>query len=156
MGTIYQCRCKECHHGFAVYDGDGMLSIGLICKTCGQRSGIPRSAPRPPRDGLDVPKFLQTTRHFSLPPIPDTEILRFTDLELANINQLVKTHGLAATDCWDDFEIKALISMKNPCQCNGLVELAAKTAIAGGPNSMTRCPSCRSDQVTAENTGGWD
>ena len=84
------------------------------------------------------------------------EILRFTDLELANINQLVKIHGLAATDCWDDFEIEALISMKNPCQCNGLVELAAKTAIAGGPKSMTRCPSCRSDQVNAENTGGWD
>jgi hypothetical protein len=103
-----------------------------------------------------VPKFLQTTRYFSLPSIPDTEILRFSDLELANINQLAKAYDLAATDFWDDFEIEALISMRNPCQCNGPVELAAKTAIVCGPNSMTRCPSCRSEQVTAENTGGWD
>ncbi len=156
MGTIYQCRCNLCAHDFTVYDGDGMHTLGLICKTCGQRSGIPRSAPRPPREGLEVPKFLQTSRYFSLPPIPDAEILRFTDLELSNIYQLAKTHGLAVTDCWDDFEIQALIVMKNPCQCNGIVELAAKTGMTEGPNSMTRCPSCRTDQVTAENSGGWD
>ena len=145
-----------CQHEFIVYDGDGMFTLGLICKTCGKRSGIPRRAPRPPREGLVVPKFLQTSRYFSLPPIPEAEILRFTELELANIYELSKTYGLAATDSWDDSEIKALIDRKNPCECNGQVDLAAKTEIAGGPNSMTRCPSCRSDQVTTEKKGVWD
>jgi hypothetical protein len=133
-----------------------MRAIGLICNACGQRSGIPRHAPRPPREGRDVPNFLQTSRYFSLPPIPEAEIRRFTDEELANIDQLHKTFGSEGGDRWDDFETAALIAQRNPCQCSGQFDFATKTARTGGPNAMTRCPACRSDQITAMNTGAWD
>ena len=118
MGTTYQCRCNACSHNFTVYDGDGMRAIGLICNGCGQRSGIPRHAPRPPREGRDVPSFLQTSRYFSLPPITKAEIKRFTDQELLNINEICKTAGSEDTDRWDDFEIVALIAQKSLCQCS--------------------------------------
>ncbi len=156
MGTTYQCRCNACSHNFTVYDGDGMRAIGLICNGCGQRSGIPRHAPRPPREGRDVPSFLQTSRYFSLPPITKAEIKRFTDQELLNINEICKTAGSEDTDRWDDFEIVALIAQKSLCQCSGQFDLAAKTATTSGPNAMTRCPACRSVQITATNTGAWD
>lgn len=133
-----------------------MRSLGLICNTCGQRSSIPRLAPRPPREGRDVPSFLQTSRYFSLPPIQNSDIRRFKAEELLNIDALCKASGSEDTDQWDDFEIAALIAQKNPCQCSGLFDLAAETARTGGPNAMTRCPACRSDQITAINTGAWD
>lgn len=156
MGTTYKCRCTACSHDFTVYDGDGMRSLGLICNTCGQRSSIPRQAPRPPREGRDVPSFLQTSRYFSLPTIPYAQIRRFTDQELVNIDALCKTSGSEDADQWDDFEIDALMAQRTPCQCSGLFDFAAKTARTGGPNAMTRCPACRSNQITATNTGAWD
>jgi hypothetical protein len=156
MGTTFRCRCETCHHDFTVYDGNGMRSLGLICNGCGHRSSIPRQAPRPPREGRDVPSFLQTSRFFSLPPIPDAEIKRFTDEEFANIDELSKATEVENTDRWDDFEIAALIEQKNPCQCGGRFDLAAKTVGTGAPNAMTRCPACRSDQITATSTGMWD
>jgi hypothetical protein len=156
MGTIYKCCCSACSHDFTIYDGDGMHSIGLICNGCGKRSSIPRQAPRPPREGRDVPSFLQTSRYFSLPPIPDADIRRFTAKELLNIEALCKTSGSEDTDQWDEFETAALIAQKNPCQCGGRVDLAAKTARTGTPNGKTRCPACRSHQITATNTGAWD
>lgn len=156
MGTTYQCRCKACSNDFTVFDGDGMRTNGLICNGCGLRTSIPRQAPRPPREGRDVPSFLQTSRFFSLPPIPDAEIKRFTDEEFANMELLCKAAGVESTDRWDDFEIAALIEQKNPCQCGGRFDLAAKTAGTGDPNAMTRCPACRSDQIAATSTGMWD
>jgi hypothetical protein len=156
MGTTYQCRCNACSHNFTVYDGDGMRAIGLICNGCGQRSSIPRHAPRPPREGRVVPSFLQTSWYFSLPPIPDSEIRRYTDEELLNIYAICKSAGSEDTDRWDDFELAAVITQKNPCGCNGRVDLAAKTARTGGPNAMTRCPACRSDQFISTDTGVWD
>jgi hypothetical protein len=156
MGITYQCRCNACSQNFTVYDGDGMRAIGLICNGCGQLSGIPRHAPRPPREGRDVPSFLHTSRYFSLQPITEAEIRRFTDQELLNINEICKTTVSEDTDRWDDFEIAALIAQKNPCQCSGQFDLAAKTARTGGPNAMTRCPACRSVQITATSTGAWD
>lgn len=156
MGAVYQCRCIACSHDFTVFDGDGIRSVGLICNTCGQRSSIPRQAPRLPREGRDVPSFLQTSQYFSLPPIQDADIRRFTVEELLNIDALCNTAGPEATDQWDDFEIAALIAQRNPCQCSGLFDLAAETARTGDPNAMTRCPACRSDQITAISTGAWD
>lgn len=156
MGSTYQCRCIACSHDFTVYDGEGMRSLGLICNTCGQRSSIPRRAPRPPREGRDVPSFLQTSRYFSLPPIQDADIRRFTAEELLNIDALCVISGSEDTDQWDDFEIAALIEQKNSCQCSGRFDLAAKTARTGAPNAMTRCPACRSNQITVSNTGTWD
>jgi hypothetical protein len=156
VGATYQCRCNTCSHDFTIHDGDGMRTIGLICIECGHHSSIPRHAPRPPREGRDVPSFLQTSRFFSLPPIPDAEIKRFTDEEFANIDELSKAAEVESTDRWDDFEISALIEQKNPCQCGGRFDLAAKTARTGTPNAMTRCPACRSDQITATSTGVWD
>lgn len=156
MGTIYQCRCNACSHDFAVYDGDGMRTLGLICNGCGQRSSIPRKAPRPPREGREVPSFLQTSRYFSLPPIRDADIRRFTAEELLNIDALCKPTGHEDTDLWDDFETTALIVQKNPCQCGGRVDLAAKTARTGTLNAMTRCPACKSNQITSRSTGMWD
>ena len=133
-----------------------MRSIGLICKICGKRSSIPRNAPRPPREGRNVHSFLQTSRFFSLARIPDAEIRRFTDEELTNIDEVCKTAFSEDTDQWDDFETAKLIAQKNPCQCNGIVDLAAKSARPDGPNAMTRCPACHSDQVTSKNIGTWD
>lgn len=156
MGTTYQCRCNACSHVFTIHDGEGMDTIRLICNGCGQLSSIPRKAPRPPREGRDVPSFLQTSRFFSLPPIPDADIKRFTDEELINIHELYECAGPEDTDHWDDFEIAALIAQFNPCQCSGLFDLAAKTAGTGGPNTMTRCPACRSKEITATATGAWD
>lgn len=156
LGSTYQCRCNACSHDFTVYDGEGMRSLGLICNTCGQRCSIPRRAPRPPREGRDVPSFLQTSRYFSLPPIPDGNIRRFTAKELTNIHELFECAEPEDTDRWDDFEIAALIAQINPCQCSGLFDLAAKTARTGGPNTMTRCPVCRSNEITATATGAWD
>ena len=156
MGTLYKCSCNVCTLNFDVYDGDGMRAIGLICDTCGHRSSIPRKAPRPPREGREVPSFLQTSRFYSLPPIPDADIKRFTGEELANIDQLFKSLSTESTDIWDDFEIAALVSHKNPCQCCGRIDLASKTAIPDGPNTMTRCPACHSNELTATATGAWD
>jgi hypothetical protein len=156
MGTIYKCFCSACSHDFTIYDGDGMHSIGLICNGCGKRSSIPRQAPRPPREGRDVPSFLQTSRFYSLPPIPDSEITRFTDEGLANIDQLNKSSGSEGGDRWDDFEIATLINVKNPCLCGGVVDLESKSKRTGDPNAMTRCPACRSDQINTTNTGAWD
>ena len=156
MGSVYLCSCKTCSHTFKIIDGDGMRSLGLMCHTCGQRASIPRHAPRPPREGREIPSFLQTSRFVSLPPIPDAEIQRFTDKEFANIELLSKAAGVENTDRWDDFEIGALIEQKNPCQCGSRFDLAAKTARTGDPNAMTRCPACRSDQITATSTGMWD
>jgi hypothetical protein len=156
MGTTYQCLCNACSHDFAVYDGDGMRTIGLICNGCGQRADIPRNAPRPPREGRDVPSFLQTSRYFSMPPIQNSDIRRFTAEELLNIYALCKASGSEDIDQWDDFEIATLIAQKNPCQCGGRVDLAAKTVRTDTPNAMTRCPACKSDQITAISTGAWD
>ena len=156
MGTTYHCHCNNCRHDFTVWDGDGMRSIGLICKTCGKRSSIPRNAPRPPREGREVPSFLQTSRFFSLPPIPEEEIRRFTDEEMVNIDQLSKNALEHVADRWDDFEMAALIAYKNPCRCSGIVDIAAKSARASGPNVMTRCPACLSENITSNNTGLWD
>ena len=156
MGTTFHCHCNNCHNDFKVYDGDGMRSIELICKTCGKRSSIPRNAPRPPREGRDVPSFLQTSRFFSLAQIPDAEIRRFTDEELTNIDEVCKTAFSEDTDQWDDFETAVLIAFKNPCQCGGIVDIAAKSARNGGPNAMTRCQVCLSDNITSNNTGVWD
>jgi len=91
-----------------------------------------------------------------LPPIPDLEIRRFTDEELANIDQLNKTFASEGCDRWDDFEMASLIEKKNPCQCGGGVDLESKTKRTGAPNAMTRCPACRSDQINTTNTGAWD
>ena len=156
MGTTYHCYCNNCHHDFTVYDGDGMRSIGLICKTCGKRASIPRNAPRPPREGRDVPSFLQTSRYFSLPPIPDEQIRRFTDEELADIEQAFNTGGTEDIDQWDDFELAKLISLKAPCQCETSIDFASKTVSNCGPNTLTRCPACRSCQIEAKNVGLWD
>ena len=156
MGTTYHCHCNNCHHDFTVYDGDGMHSIGLICKTCGKRASIPRNAPRPPREGRDVPSFLQTSRYFSLPPIPDEQIRRFTDEEMVNIDQLSKNALEHVADRWDDYEMAALISNKTPCQCGGLIDVASKTVRTDGPNRLTRCPVCRSEAITSTSTGVWD
>ncbi len=156
MGLIYRCLCKTCSHDFTVYDGEGIRVTGLICNTCGKRSNFPRSAPRPPREGRNVPSFLQTSRFFSLARIPDSEIRRFTDEELTNIDELCKTEFCEDTEKWDDFEIAKLIAQKNPCLCGGIVDLAAKSARSSWPNAKTRCPSCNSDQITSENIGTWD
>ena len=156
MGVVYQCKCKACGNGFVIHDGDGMRKLGLICNTCGQRSYIPRQAPRPPREGREVPSFLQTSQFFTLPPIPDAQIKRFTADELANIDQLATSSGAYEVDRWDGFEMAALIAHKNPCECGGLVNLAKETERTGGPNTMTRCPSCQSNELTATATGVWD
>ena len=155
MGTTYHCHCKTCDHDFTVYDGDGMHSIGLICSSCGKRSSVPRHAPRPPREGRQVPKFLQTSRFFSLPPIPDEQIRRFTDNELTNIDDLCKAACPEDTDKWDAFETAALIANKNPCPCGGVVDIAAKS-VTGGVNAMSRCPVCLSKALTSNKTGLWD
>lgn len=133
-----------------------MRSIGLICKTCGKRSSIPRNAPRPPREGRDVPSFLQTSRYFSLAQIPDAEIRRFKDEELANIDELCKVACSEDADQWDDFETAKLIAQKNPCQCGGIFDIATKSARISGPNAMTRCLVCLSENITSINTGLWD
>ena len=156
MGTIYKCCCSACSHDFTVYDGDGMHSIGLICNGCGKRSSVPRQAPRPPREGRDVPSFLQTSRYFSLPPIPDADIRRFTAKELLNIEALCKTSGLEDTDQWDEFETAALIAQKNPCQCGGTVDLESNTSSELAPNSNTRCPKCNSKNFNYDVEGDWD
>lgn len=156
MGSIYKCKCNECSHDFTVYDGDGIRFIGLICNTCGNRSSIPRHAPRPPREGRDVPSFLQTSSYFSLPPIPDAEIKRFTDAEFSNIDQLIKDVGAFSSDRWDDFEIAGLLALRNPCKCGGIVDIAANSIKIDAPNALTRCPACRSEQITSTETGAWD
>ena len=156
MGTIYKCCCSACSHDFTVYDGDGMHSIGLICNGCGKRSSIPRQAPRPPREGREVPSFLQTSRFYSLPPIPDSQITRFSDEELANIDQLNKNFESDGCDHWDGFEIETLISKKNPCACGGTVDLESKTSSEFAPNSNTRCPKCNSKNFNYEFDGDWD
>jgi hypothetical protein len=156
MGTIYKCCCNACSNDFTIYDGDGMHSIGLICIGCGKRSSVPRCAPRPPREGREVPSFLQTSRFYSLPPIPDMEIRRFTDEEFTNINQLHKTFGSEGGDRWDGFEITTLIDKKNPCLCGGTVDLESKTSSEFAPNSNTRCPKCNSKNFNYDVQGNWD
>lgn len=133
-----------------------MHSIGLICSSCGKRSSVPRHAPRPPREGRHVPGFLQTSRYFSLPPIPDEQIRRFTDEELANIELASKSGSEEGYDQWDEFEMAKLVALKAPCQCEATTAFASKTASNHGPNTLTRCPACRSIQIEGKNVGVWD
>lgn len=156
MGLAYQCHCLACEHDFTVYYGDGMHSIGLICSSCGKRSSVPRHAPRPPREGRHVPSFLQTSRFFSLPPIPAEKIRRFTDEELANIEQVFKSGSEADSDQWDAIEMAKLIALKASCQCGSTKDFASKTANDQGPNTLTRCPACGASQIEAKNVGTWD
>jgi hypothetical protein len=99
---------------------------------------------------------LQTSRYFSLPPIPDADIRRFTAKELLNIEALCKTSGLEDTDQWDEFETAALIAQKNPCQCGGTVDLESNTSSELAPNSNTRCPKCNSKNFNYDVEGDWD
>lgn len=156
MGNSYQCNCTKCNTVFNVHDGDGMHSLGLICNQCGNRSYVPRSAPRPPRDGRVVPSFLQTDEFQSLPPVEFSKIRRFTEDELKNIQELSKRSNKYERDQWDEFELSALIELKNPCNCGGTINLASLTFKADNINSLTRCPNCNSSKVTSTLKGSWD
>jgi len=160
VGYIFKCTCKDCQHKFDLYDGDGRYSIGLICDSCGAHSGFPRSAPRPDRQGnLKWNERLRGPNpNPPQPPIPASEIRRFSDEELTQLR------GRAVTaedpDHWDDFEKEAFIRLKNPCRCGGLFDLARKTerphGPGWGPNTLTRCPQCKSGNLGYEERGCWD
>ena len=151
MGIIYDCNCNECKHEFKIYDGEGRASISLICANCGKGSGIPRRAPRPDRNGREVSPVLTTTTYYSTPPIAADQIKRFTKDELMHIDPL-KSDG---DDWWDDFEIEALIESKNPCACGGVVQKDSITAETGRPNSLRRCPNCKSFNFKFGHIGAW-
>lgn len=155
MATTYQCICKACQHEFTLDDGDGMYYLALICDSCGKHSSIPRHAPRPLRDGHDVPPYLTTINYYSTPPIPPENIRRFSQEELGRINEITRELMQKYWDCkdsWDDFEIQALIKLKNPCTCAGTFVSLPKPEF-GKPNPMCRCPQCKSKDFSFAETG---
>jgi Zn finger protein HypA/HybF involved in hydrogenase expression len=146
MGTGYHCRCNDCSREFKAYAGDGFYFKGLICQQCGAGSAIPRFAPRA---GTVVAANALTEG--VQPTAADSGAkIRFSDEELKALLEPGKFPRNG--DTWDSFEIDALVRLRNPCKCGGLVDLSLKSARQANLNMHTRCPECRSKNLT---TGGF-
>lgn len=93
-----------------------MFHLQYQCNYCLKLLNIPRKAPRANRNGREVPKFLEKHNFKSLPPTPNSEIVRFTDENLkAYID--ARSQWQHGDDEWDSYEIDQLISLVS-CNCD--------------------------------------
>jgi len=137
MAAIYKAICKNCSSEKRVLWGDGMYYIQYQCSSCLKTINIPRHAPRPNREGREVPKFLETIAFHSYPPTPTDEIIRFTDAEL---NYHLKNHvrWQVGNDKWDEFEIQKILQILG-CECFSTFERVSRDS-----SPSTKCDTCSS------------
>ncbi len=137
MAEIYKAICKNCSSEKSVLWGDGMYYIQYQCSNCLKTVGIPRHAPRPNREGREVPKFLEKDSFYSYPPTPIEEIIRFTDAELEEhlSNHVAWQNG---DDEWDEFEVKKILQIRG-CKCSSAFERVSRDS-----SPSTKCESCNS------------
>ena len=155
MGSVFKCSCRDCGNSFDRYEGVGRYSRPLICNNCGEAAWIPRVAPRPDS------RWRRNDRgELKVVPIEDVKVVPFSRDELMKI--LGSKMSLVESDSWLDQELAILVELRNPCKCGGDVDLASKTARVGAgglhaaPNTLTRCPMCRSENYSFFQAGLWD
>ena len=120
MGTLYRITCESCQDEHELSWGDGIFHLQFQCKCCLKLFNIPRKAPRPNRNGRDVPKFLEKHDFKSLPPTPINEIVRFTDENLKSYLD-ARSQWQHGDDEWDAYELEQLFAF-NSCDCDADVE----------------------------------
>ena len=128
MGTLYKTTCNSCFDERVLSWGDGMFHLQYQCKCCLKLFNIPRKAPRPNRNGREVPKFLEKHNYKSSPSIPINEITRFTDENLKSYIE-ERSQWRRGDDEWDSYEIDQLISLM-PCKCEAdFIKVTAETRL---------------------------
>ena len=159
MGTFFACTCKDCGHDFRSYEGVGRYSQPLICSTCGTRAYIPRVAPRPNRYRQRI-EFEKMVKDGAAVASAYPDLNAFNRDELKKILESKKP--LDGMDAWLDEELMVLVELRNPCACGGTLDLASKTernlapGVSAAPNSLVRCPECRSMDYSFAEQGLWD
>ena len=149
MGILYRITCNRCLDERELSWGDGMFHLQYLCNSCLNLFNIPRKAPRPNRNGREVPKFLEKHDFKSFPPTPINEIIRFTDENLkAYIDARFQwQHG---DDEWDEYEIEQLISLVS-CDCDSdIIHVTQETPIT------ISCVRCGSINLQKTNIGTSD
>lgn len=155
MGSLFKCLCHDCGESFDRYEGVGRYSMSLICGDCGKAAWIPRTAPRP-----DSRWRRTDSGNLEVVPIEDVKVVPFNREELKAI--LDRKIAPGDSDSWLDQELAILVELRNPCECGGAVELASKSARVGAggfhvaPNTLTRCPTCRSENYAFGEASLWD
>ena len=128
MGNLYKTTCISCLDEQMLSWGEGMFHLQFQCICCLKLFNIPRKAPRPNRNGREVPKFLETHNFKSFLSIPINEITRFTDENLKSYIE-ERSQWLRGDDEWDSYEIDQLISLV-ACSCDAdFSKVTAKTSL---------------------------
>lgn len=143
MATIYKATCKNCSNEEKVLWGDGLFYVQYQCTNCLKTVAIPRHAPRPNREGREVPKFLEKVGFYSYPPTPTVEIRRFTEAELKEhlSNHLAWQNG---DDEWDESEVLKILQIMC-CDCYASLERVSKDS-----SPSAKCDSCNSVNLQME------
>ena len=149
MGTLYKTTCNDCSEECEISWGDGMFHLQFQCKSCLKLFNISRKAPRPNRNGHEVPKFLEKNDFKSLPPTPINEIIRFTDENLKAYIE-ARSQWQHGDDEWDDYEIQQLISLVS-CDCDSDVAHVTQQLPL-----QTKCKLCGSKRYDAIKVGASD
>lgn len=149
MGVLYKITCNDCSEEHEISWGEGMFHLQFQCKCCLKLFNIPRKAPRPNRNGREVPKFLEKHDFKSFPPTPNSDIIRFTDENLkAYLDASFQwQHG---DDEWDSYEIEQLISLLS-CECDDDV-----TNVNNQTQLHSICFKCGSSNLKFLNIGTSD
>lgn len=155
MATVYQCICSDCTHAFTIHDGGGMTYQQLLCDQCGKAIHVPRYAPRPRREGHNLPPFLQRGNYKPSAPIAFQDIQRFSTVELKDFLMHPKRWPRLG-DSWDAYEIQEIFAILGHCACGGEwtgSEVSPDNhGLINVPHSYHRCPECRSRAFTYEAT----
>lgn len=155
MGSLFKCSCHDCGESFDRYEGVGRYSRPLICSDCGRAAWIPRTAPRP-----DSRWRRTDSGELKVVPIEEVKVVPFNRDELKLI--LGSKISPSESDAWLDQELAIMVELRNPCKCGGAVDLASKSERVGAggfhaaPNTLTRCPTCRSENYAFSQVGPWD
>jgi hypothetical protein len=149
VGTLYKIICDSCFDERQLSYGDGMFHLQYQCNSCFKLFNIPRKAPRPNRNGREVPKFLEKHDFKSLPPTPINEIIHFTD-EYLNAYLKARSQWCHGGDEWDSYEIGQLISLVS-CECNDIV-----IKISEQSQLRTTCFKCGSLNIDFVKIGASD
>lgn len=97
---------------------DDFTSMSHICDCCGKQARLPRFAPRPSRKGHNYPPMFRTKGYVPAPPIPENEIVRFSNAELTAFMD-DRRRWLKGGDSWDLWELDQLLKLIGCCECDG-------------------------------------
>ena len=116
MAILYKAKCCKCSEVTEYSWGHGIFHLQYQCCSCLKLFLLPRKAPRPNRNGLEVPKFLEKNNYKSFPPTQKEKIIRFSDIEIDTYlkNRIQWQYG---DDDWDEHEILRLTKQVASCGC---------------------------------------